>query len=257
MNVRSAAAALLVVAGTAVCWRLGFWQISRLHEKQALNAALRAALAAPPIEAGDRPLPLARARDRRVSFHGRFDLAHQVLLSGRAQGGSPGVDVVTPLVLAGDTAAVLVDRGWLYSADAATVPVDLIPGDSGRAVVGLAQAPARGGAYPPLRSIGTASAQVWSVPRLDPDSLRGRVPYALAPYVLRELPGPGVPEHPLRTDPRPFDEIMHVSYAIQWFLFGSILLFGSLLLARSRRSGAGRTVARLDEEAPPAHDGAR
>jgi surfeit locus 1 family protein len=256
MKLRTAAVALLVAGGTAVCWRLGFWQISRLHEKQALNAALRSALAAAPIEAGDHAPPLESSRDRRVALRGRFDLRHQVLLSGRAHGGSPGVDVVTPLILAGDSPAVLVDRGWLYSPDAATVPADLIPADSARTVVGLVQPVVRGGTYPALRPIGRAGIEVWSTPRLDPDSLRRRVPYALAPYVVRELPGPGVPEHPARTEPHAYDEMMHLSYAIQWFLFGSILLFGSLLLARSRRAAARTEALRVAESAPVGYDGA-
>src|SRR5262249_14190846 len=103
---------------------------------------------------------------------------------------------------------------------------------------------------------GRDSFTVWSTPRLDPDSLRGRVPYALAPYVVRELPGPGVPAQPVRSDPHPYDETMHLSYAIQWFLFGSILLFRSLLLARSRRAAANRAVAPADKASPIYYDGA-
>jgi cytochrome oxidase assembly protein ShyY1 len=84
---------------------------------------------------------------------------------------------------------------------------------------------------------------LWSARALNPDSLRARVPYALATFFVVELPGPRVPGKPLRGTPRPLDEFMHVSYAIQWFLFGAILLGGSLALVvsgrRSRREGVG------------------
>jgi cytochrome oxidase assembly protein ShyY1 len=36
---------------------------------------------------------------------------------------------------------------------------------------------------------------------------------------------------------------MHLGYAVQWFLFGAILLGGSAILAWSRRRGAGRPTA--------------
>ena len=45
---------------------------------------------------------------------------------------------------------------------------------------------------------------------------------------------------PLRAAPRPYDEFMHISYAVQWFLFASIFLFGPLLVMRSRRRRAGQ-----------------
>jgi cytochrome oxidase assembly protein ShyY1 len=85
-----------------------------------------------------------------------------------------------------------------------------------------------------MRVLTTDSLTLWSVRWLDADTLAPHFPYALAPWMLRELPGPGVPARPLRTLPRQLDEWTHVSYAAQWFLFGAILLGGSAALARSR-----------------------
>jgi surfeit locus 1 family protein len=236
MKPRTLLIALLVLGGTALCVRLGFWQLSRLAEKRALNAALREAIAAPPIEAGGAALPLDRVRGRRVRFTGRFDESRQILLSGRAKGGSPGVHVVTPLRLPMDSTAVLVDRGWLYSPDAAHARPQDHPESGERVVVGIADsiAHAHAGAWLEFER---DSVTLWSARALDSDSLAARLPYPVAPYVVRELPGPGVPADPARMEPRPYNEFEHVSYAIQWFLFGSILLFGSALLAWSRRRG--------------------
>ena len=242
MRLPNVVVAIAVLFGTAVCVRLGFWQIDRLHQKQALNAALRAALAAPALEAGTRYLPLAVVGDRRVRYEGRFDETRQVLLSGRADHGAPGVRVVTPLRLADDSTAVLVDRGWLYSPDAATVYPQQYHEPVARAVEGLPAAIDPHLASLPWLAFEHDSVTLWSARILTRDSLAPRFPYALAPYVVRELPGPGVPAEPKRTPPEPRDEFMHVSYAIQWFLFGAILLFGSMLLAWTRRRGAPAAV---------------
>jgi cytochrome oxidase assembly protein ShyY1 len=79
--------------------------------------------------------------------------------------------------------------------------------------------------------------ELWSTRTLDADSLKARFPYAIAPWVVRQLPGDGVPAEPVRTAPEPLDDLMHLGYAIQWFLFATILVFGSALVALRRRSG--------------------
>src|SRR5207247_263910 len=105
--------ALLVAA---ICVRLGVWQLDRLHERRQRNALLLAARARPPLEI-DGSLPADSARDRRLVARGVYDYAHERLWHGRSYEGVPGVDLVTPLRLAGG-AAVLVDRGWAPSPDA-------------------------------------------------------------------------------------------------------------------------------------------
>src|SRR2546428_14189484 len=105
--------ALLVAA---ICVRLGVWQLDRLHERRQRSALLLAARARPPLEV-DGSLPADSARDRRLVARGVYDYAHERLWHGRSYEGVPGVDLVTPLRLAGG-AAVLVDRGWAPSPDA-------------------------------------------------------------------------------------------------------------------------------------------
>lgn len=248
MRPRTLLALALVLLGTGVCARLGFWQLSRLAEKRAANAALRRALEAPPVVAEGAPPPLASVEQHRVQLSGRFDERVHILLSGRARGGSPGVHVVTPFLTAGDSAAVLVDRGWLFAPDAARARPQDHPEPPGRAVLGVARAIVRGQQGTPWRTLVTEpdTITLWSARTLDLDSLASRLPYAVAAYVVAELPGPGVPATPARAEPRPLDESMHWSYAIQWFLFGSILLFGSAFVAWSRR----RPSASLAPQAP-------
>ena len=74
----------------------------------------------------------ARLRDRRVSpRHGdaaRYDFANEYALASRTRQGSPGVNIMTPLRIAGTDTAVLVNRGWVYAPDAMTVDLDPLAG---------------------------------------------------------------------------------------------------------------------------------
>jgi len=234
----------LGLAVSAVCVRLGIWQIARWHEKQRLNAASAALLAAPVITLGADPGPVDAVRGRRVMATGRFDERRQILLSLRPHDEAPGVEVVTPLVVAGGAAAILVDRGWLYADDGISARPEDCPEPGPRRVAGLAVELPRAPAMPPgaaaMRALRSDSIALWSARGLAPDSLAPRFPYPLAGWMLQELPGPGVPGQPLGSPPRPLDEWTHVSYAAQWFLFAAIALAGPLVLARTRRRSPGR-----------------
>lgn len=235
-------ALIAVVIMASVCVRLGFWQLARWREKQVLNARQRAALAAPPLR---QPWPAAaQLAGRVVEVRGRFDESRQVLLSARARRGAPGVEVVTPLVVDGgafglrdaDSAVVLVNRGWLYAGDATTARPQDCPEPGERVIRGIAEPLARVSPREgTLRDLRAEGIQLYSARRLDADALRERWPYALSPFVIRQLPGPGVPPQPARAEPRPYNETMHLSYAVQWFLFAAILTGGSAVLAWSRR----------------------
>jgi len=240
MKPRTLVIALGVLVGTAACVRLGFWQLSRWHEKQRLNAEFRAAMTSTPIEVGaDSGAPVG-AVPRRVVVHGRFDEARQILIANRPKDGTPGVEVVTPLLVSPDE-AILVDRGWLYSGDAASARPEEYPEPGEHTIVGIAQPLVRGRPGVALRQLDGVSLALWSARWLDPDSLAPRFPYRLASFSIRQLPGPDVPERPTRSVPTAYNEAMHLSYAIQWFLFALILLGGSSLLALRRGRAAAPT----------------
>jgi surfeit locus 1 family protein len=249
VRARSFGILLLVLAVSAVCVRLGFWQLSRLEEKRRLNADLRRSMSLPPVTVRDWRSVVPDVHGLRVRLRGTFDERHQVLLSGRAHEGSPGVHVVTPLMLEGDSTAVLVDRGWLSSPDAATARPQDSPEPGVREVVGLAQPLPKATATIPARRIEVDSVTLFSTPRLDSAALTHMIPHPLASFWVRELPSDGAVKRPTREAPRPFDETMHLSYAIQWFTFAAILLVGSAVLAASRRRGSGSV------EVPPAPPG--
>jgi len=240
MKGRAVVAVLAIVVMAAVCVRLGFWQLSRWEAKKAENARRADAMAAAPVEAGSELLSASVPPALQIRISGRYDETRQILLSARTHDGSPGVHVVTPLLIGDGAGAVLVNRGWLYAGDAATARPLEHPEPGPQTVTGVARTLPRGLAGAPWRTIRSDSVTLWSARWLDADSVAARFPYRVSAVVLSQLPGEGVPAVPARIEPRPLDEAMHVSYAVQWFLFATILVAGSILVAARTRRGAKR-----------------
>jgi surfeit locus 1 family protein len=240
---------IAVLAASVVCVRLGFWQLSRWRGKQALNAAIRASETTPGLTVAGEPPPSAAALNRSVRVTGRFDETRQFMLSGMLHDGEPGVEVVTPLRIAGATTAMLVNRGWLPADDATTARPQDHPEPGELTVDGVAEALKHGAGPPGPRALAGAppagdSLALYTVRWLDADSIATRLPYPIAGYVVRQRPGAGVPGLPRRTVRPLYDETMHLGYAIQWFLFAILIPGGTAALAWSRRR---RTASRSTE----------
>lgn len=197
------AVALIVAAG---CARLGIWQLDRLGQRKARNAALAERLARPMIEARA-GIPADSARQRRVTASGRYEFAAERIWPARSFEGTPGVALITPLRLA-DGSAVLVDRGWVPSPDAFHVDHNAYREPDSVTLWGIARTLPRG--------------------RADVDST-GYLPFVIEVIepVARGLP---------RRWPAPaLDNGPHLSYAIQWFSFAIIALVGTAVLIRKGR----------------------
>lgn len=230
-------AAILALALAAICVRLGFWQLDRLEQRRERNAALEEAAGLAPLVL-DRATVKAVAADpgaylyRRVRASGRYLAESEVVLRGRAHEGRPGVHLVTPLEIPGSPRAVLVDRGWAPSPDAATVDPAPLAEPGIREVSGvLLPVPDAGSDPLPVRGRNGA----YSVRRLDMEALAERVGRPLVPLLLQQLPDSA--RSPLVRPPLPPpDEGPHLGYAIQWFAFALIALAGALyvLLSRAR-----------------------
>ena len=227
VSARGVVATLLGLAVAGVCARLGAWQLDRLEERRVRNAELEAALALPVLELRDSLAALFSAPERylnrRVRLRGSYDPAGQVVLRGRVDGGRPGVHLVTPLVVAGDT-AVMVNRGWIPSPDGATVDPAPFGTPGALELEGLVM-PA-----PDTRDGDPARA---TFARLPLDSLRAASARPLLPVYVQRLPH----EIPADTLPRAvpvpsLDEGPHLGYAVQWFSFAAIALIGLALLLR-------------------------
>ncbi len=219
-------AALLLVS--AVCARLGVWQLSRLHQRRAVNAAILRARTEPPIS-----LDAPGARDsaslayRRVSATGRYDRGHELVLRGQAYMGTPGVDVVTPFRLRDSDTALLVLRGFVPAADAVRADLGALDESGELSVTGLAEPIGSGGGQPLV----VEGSSTWA--RLDLRALRGALPYPVLAVALRQLPDSALPRYPRRLDAPEVDDGPHLNYAVQWFLFSAMgIAFALVVVAR-------------------------
>lgn len=240
MSRRIGAFVALAVALAALFVRLGFWQLDRLGDRRARNAALAARLAEP-IAPFERLPP--DAAYRRVVVRGAPDPANEIVFTGRSRNGSPGVYILTPLRRATSDTAVLVLRGWVYSPDAATIDLAQWREDRGD-YTGYVN-PLATSASP---SISTASganrANQRRVRALSLPNVVALLPYPVAPlYVVARDSAAG--NVPARLPMPALDDGPHLSYAIQWFAFAAIALIGAgaVILKRRAQDVAGATDA--------------
>ena len=221
------------LAAAAVFIRFGFWQVSRLHERQARNAVVAAQHRGAPVAFAMLPRDTAAAHYRSARVVGRYDYEHELVLASRTHNGSPGVELLTPVRVAGRDTAVLVNRGWAYSPDGGTG--DLMrwrEGDSAD-VTG----------YTELYSADAGATVAASGPRIvrrvSRAEIAAKVPYPVAPYYLVAVGGPVSATRLARRDIPPLDDGPHRSYAVQWFSFAAIALGGAAAVVLRERQARG------------------
>jgi surfeit locus 1 family protein len=242
VNARKWIVAAGLLAGALVCARLGFWQLARLAEKRVLNERVAATLAEPPMRLLGTSQPIEELRGRRVGTSGQYDESRHILLSGIVREGEPGVHVLTPLMLP-IGGAVLVDRGWLEAQDGVTARPQDVPEPGQHWIVGVAETLASGVPTPAWRVLEADSVTIWSVHALGRDSVQTHFPYPVAGFTLRQLPAADLPDRPRRTAPEPLGTTMHLSYAIQWFLFAAAFAAGALFTLSRPSARTGGTNA--------------
>ena len=225
----------------ALFTRLGFWQVSRLRERQAFNAIVQGRLDSAVTEFARVSHAPAEARFRRVRVAGTWDAAHEVMLSGRSRDGSPGVHVLTPLRIEGSDTALLVNRGWVYAPDAARVPEPArwrVRADTATVSGFIVLLPP-----PPPRA--TDAGMPPHVRWIEPATLARWTGYPVHAFQLVQV-GDSLPRDstPARLTPPPLDEGSHRGYAFQWFTFALIALVGVpvFVLTRGREAERARTV---------------
>jgi len=233
------------VIAAAIFVRLGVWQLHRLSERRALNAIVRARLDSAEVDVSALPHDTSLARFRRVRVTGTPDYEHELIYAARSYNGSPGVNLLTPVRMPGRDTAVIVDRGWVYAPDGATVDLAKWHEHDSTFTGYVEEFPSSGGtAYADRPRI---------IGRLGYQAVARALPYPVAPVFVVML-GDSViaPDRVARLTVPPLDEGPHMSYAIQWFSFAVVALVGAgIVIRQSRRDEASARDAR---DGPGARD---
>lgn len=220
---------------------LGFWQLSRWQERRAQNARIEArlALAPVPLETLDFSGDVEPLEYRPVTLRGTFDFSQEIVWRNRAYHGSPGAHVITPLRLADSNQAVLVDRGWLPALEAELETRAQYQVPAGEvAISGMLRLPGqRSWDFGPQDIIPATTHRLDAWFFLDVSRIQTQIPYLLYPVVVQQAPEAAPATLPLRDYELQLDDGPHLGYAIQWFAFAAIAIFGPLIYWRQRRRG--------------------
>jgi len=229
-------ATILTIVSVAVFARLGFWQLSRAAEKQALHARYSAGQQS--VLELTTATALAVSRYQRISARGRYDGSQQVLLDNMPSVmGQPGYRVVTPFELE-PGAWILVDRGWHPMGKTRADLPDVAVPDAPRAIMGQMDALPKPGVR--LGDAAATNAPTW--PRVMNFPEHAALETALGRKILPRLVllDPDQPDGYERVwrarAETSMDPQQHYGYAVQWFAFAlvAIVLYVVLGVRRGR-----------------------
>ena len=229
---------MLAVSAAVVFVSLGLWQLRRLEDRRQQNSFLASRRFAPEVTPEALTPDTAAARFRRIRLRGVYDFSNEIIHTLRGRGGSPGVNILTPLRRAGTDTAILVNRGWVYAPDGITVDTkqwreaDTLNG------TGFVETFPTAGPFAPPNS-----ARPRALRRLDRSALLKLFPYPIANYYVVLAPSDSglsaptsgttpVPSIPPRVEPATLDEGPHRNYAVQWFSFAAISIIGIVIFIR-------------------------
>jgi len=221
---------LLVLAGGALCVRLGIWQLDRLDQRRTFNAHVQSMWDAAPFTlTGQATEDLTKMEYRAVTVSGTYDFRHQIALRNRYYNNEYGYNLYTPLIL-DDGSAVLVERGWI-PADGNDTPADWRQYDQSGPVtvegqIRLGQTkPDMGGVPDPTLTPNQTGLDFWNIVNLE--RIQSQVPYPLLNVFVQPNVDPNDIQPPIPYQPEiELTEGPHFGYALQWFTFATILVAG-------------------------------
>jgi len=217
------------------CLLLGRWQWHRLESKKTNNAIIRTNESAAPVPV-EQVLREGRDPDSSqqyavVSATGRYDVAKTIIIRYRTDDhGAAGVDVVVPLVTPSGT-ALLVDRGWVATSNQGLTDPSQVPAPpSGTVTVtGSVRQDADGSSAQVVDGSARAVSSATIQPAIGIPVYGGFVDLRTeTPAPATPLEAAGLPD--LSNGP-------HFFYALQWWFFGLLAIFGFGYLAWEEATG--------------------
>lgn len=214
------AATAAAMAATA---SLGLWQLSRASQKEALQAATDAMKSRSPL--GNAQVAAidnaAGQLHRPVQLQGRWLAQHSVYLDNRQMNGKPGFYLLTPLVLDGSGAVLMVQRGWVQRnfVDRERLPAVETPQGAVQLQGRIAPAPSR---LYEFNGAGSATGSSGIRQNLDLSAYGTETRLVLLPFTVVQT---GEASQGLLRDwPEPAAGTgKHYGYAFQWFGLSGLL----------------------------------
>ena len=203
------------------------WQYHRGVDRHARNAVIEERIAKSAIELNSVTDNLPDNEWQTVSTTGTFDIEKQILLRNRYNDGKYGYEVLT-LFRSNENKSFWVDRGWVQAGATATTPPVVTALPQGEvSITGrlrLDSSLPRGSFFAlPGKGEGLV-AELNAQSQLDTEKfyidLLSGSDTSLTPEVTAQLPE-------LSDGP-------HMAYALQWIFFGGLVIYGRILIRRTR-----------------------
>jgi len=210
-----------------LCLWAAQWQYHRGVDRHARNTIIEERIAKSALELTKVEQDLANYEWQSVTTSGVFDSEKQILLRNRYNEGKYGYEVLT-LFTADDSRRFWVDRGWVEAGKTATTPPVVTPLPTERvSITGrlrLDSSLPRGSFFAlPGKGQGLVS-ELNAQSQLDTEKfyidLLSGSDKSLTPEVPAQLPE-------LSDGP-------HMAYALQWIFFGGLVIYGRILIRRTR-----------------------
>lgn len=205
---------------------LGFWQLDRAHQKEALFEQYQHRRVLDPVDlnaASPKDVKDGKLLWRRVTVQGVYEGGPHYLLDNQVLNGTPGYFVYTILRLVPGTSRVLVNRGWL-PADPDRGRLPELPTPVGPVSLDgvIKDVPVTGILLGKDVSEDLPGGII-RVQKIDLDTISRRTGYKLLPFIVR-LNSKSVSGF-VRTWIEPGSgREKHLGYAFQWFLMAAALL---------------------------------
>jgi len=214
----------LAVVFALACVGLSKWQVDRTNDARYANLLVEHNFNA-------RPAPLASVlpnlssfseKDewKQVTVRGTYISDDELLARNRPLDGNPGFEVLTPLLLA-DGSVFIVDRGYVPIGNKQDKPDSIPQPASGpvTVVVRLQES------EPTLDGRSAGSGEVATIHLPTVAKLVNKPTFTRAyGLMVSEIPATGT--RPIAQPKPTLDEGLHISYAVQWILFGVMAFLG-------------------------------
>lgn len=235
----------LVAVFAVACVSLGNWQSNRRTEVlEGINRVNQNYFAAP-LKGQEaigyfENLPEAKTWTT-VELTGRYAADDTLVVRNRIKSGQPGYEVLVPFTTgAGET--VLIDRGYLPIGNNEHGRPDAVPA----APAGEVTLKARLKPGEVRLDRGAPDGQLATINLEDFKNATGQ-PVAQGAYGIMYEESPAPAAAPQQLDPPDMDEGPHLSYEIQWYIFGVLAFVGFWYAARTQKKINAEDAAELAE----------
>lgn len=214
----------LALVFAAVCVALSQWQVARLNETRTANQLVDRNYSGTPAPLTDvlqsRSSYSPSQKWRQVTMTGTYLMDAQQLVRNRPLNGQPGFEVLNPLKLSNGSVFV-VDRGYVPIGNKQDRPDSIPEPKSGIVTVVVRLQPGE----PTLAGRSDTPGELATINLPDVQHVLD-VPTYTGAYGLMVSESPKAVTRPTSMPKPELDEGLHISYAIQWVIFGIMAFFG-------------------------------